>query len=443
MIKKCAAIMVSVILCFASLTSTLAQNYERIFDNYLYAADSNIWEINNELFESFIVFLDNEGFTPYTQSRRSENYIFNERSGISPVQIDALMTLNEMGIRNVEAWLEETLIETSPGLMVFDFETQSEFIVSYDGSIMTTMDTNQLSLETKILRQKLLSPWSIYLPDVTDIVNQVTNNGEYELTDDLINKVHGYIVNINDYNAIDFEFDYMSIITPMNIDPRLQLVNNVNIHPYHAIVRILVESNRGTFHEATGFIIRNPRTGGSVVLTAGHNLYNPVGLGGMTRSLSITPAGGGPVHRHRNIAVDQRFRATQNSDYDLGAVGLQNFSPSFLPYVMTRNNLNIPVTSGGIVNGNVPIMYAGFPFSQVANPGFLHRTTGSIALFVNDRRRLVSSTAGNPGMSGSPVMRTSSIPYVIGILIGGVGSSGDAASVTICDSFFNNVALIM
>jgi V8-like Glu-specific endopeptidase len=350
--------------------------------------------VNSELFESFERFiLEQEFFTMNIEGFERAQPI-NASVNVFAVQMEALQTLDAMGIKDVSAWLEETTVEAIPGIVLFNPETGEERHICDYGEI-TTLPVPDI--ETMALQQRLVAPWTTTLPSLDDYL----------------------------------------IATRFN-DSRFQRVTTLQTFPYSAVVELIATAHNGQRFGGSGFIVRHPRhqvAGGGVVLTAAHNLFNPdvFGGNGWARSVEVITSTGAIIPWH-TFGVDSRWHVNpRNFEWDMGAVSLGRNHPSYLS-LTTQQGLP---TSASMMNATV--RNVGFPGQRVAQPWTMHRSSGIIGHVTANRRQFVSTTAPAGGMSGGPVLQNN---RAWGIHVT-ENAALNSTAVTICQQFLDRLAFNM
>lgn len=310
---------------------------------------TNALGVSNELFESFEHFImEHEMFNAQPEGRRTDTI------DVYAIQMEALQTLDFMGVTDVNRWLEDTTVDLGSSLVMFNPETGEErVIVDGEEVLHAALGHRMLDMEILALRQKLLAPWSTQIGGLHD----------------------------------SFTPFYGDLVEPASIiDSRLQRVPVSSLHtfPYNGVVSLTITGRNGVTANASGFIVRHPRhegphgTGGGVVLTVGHNLFNPVALGGWATNVVVTTSTGS-TFGWRDFGVEGRWLSSQNFEWDLGAVYMDRNHSSYLTLTPMQSLSPLLLNQASVRN-------IGFPGERVATPNTMHRTTGTITHVYTNRR---------------------------------------------------------
>ena len=208
--------------------------------------------------------------------------------------------------------------------------------------------------------------------------------------------------------------------TPLNSDR--QRVTNTTISPYRGIVHldIMFPWGRAT---ASGFLIRN-----DIVLTAGHNLFNPY-MGGTATTVMISPGRSSESHRP--------FGRLLAHNWWIGGTWVSGLNPEQdYAIIQVDGRFNIPAPSNFIPVATDYIPMIGRQVNMTGFPGGLSpayamwRSSGQITGFYwrfPSQRVLTTNVFGTAGSSGSPLYNANR--EVFGIFTGPYRNQGAIRSV--------------
>lgn len=206
--------------------------------------------------------------------------------------------------------------------------------------------------------------------------------------------------------------------TVLHDDERTQ-VEDTGVSPWRMVCHLQIE---GPFGSATGTgWFAGPRT----VVTAGHCVFNPDGLGGMATSIRVSPGMGGvgafgSYDATRFVATDA-WRTRQDLGSDIGAIQLDAVPGQPDPGSVTGWFGIAALTDGRLQDAMVNI--SGYPAAMPNQQWHArNRITGVTS------QRLLYAVDTSVGQSGGPayiVDRPGGTPVVVGVHAHGVENMPD------------------
>ena len=340
------------------------------------------------------------------------------------VQLEAIHALYRQGVKHVDRWIDDTTIDLSAyGDFWIEvcFETGMERNYSLVDGELVSIEIGFVPscMETRAIRQSLLAPMTII-------------NATYSIESNVQNGL----------NIIEplgaGKISYASLISAGEV-PDASLRNP----PFRSISLLLVSWPNNDLTLSSAFL-----TSDRTAVTSAHVVFSAI-RGGFARGGTIlvaTPRVGFGHYPPRSFSntgwVDAGWVHNQSIPHDQAIIVFQpNSFPSATPLRLT-----IPTN----LNQNDVVAITGYPgdMGGTMMGGIMYRFFGSVVLFINHDRILVSTYASYDGMSGGPIMRHTNHTDVFAIhhgrgrILNHVTADEYALAVIVTQTLIDMVALV-